>query len=319
MEDGVLPKKKGRPLKNTGSAPYKVCIGDRAGSNEIRIPAWVANRLRIEPRTKGSDGSITGTKLGWAYKSGEKDSLTIKAGGDGTRYSHRKLDSIYTTLPMGLARQYGFMPGTWVAFTVDIESKTAKITKTKPGKPPRRIRKDWIKDRTSIQNYERQAKEANDRAEHQKLRADYLEGILKGGVHDVSGPEYWTRALLKHVKIDPKILAETMARLFTTNWWASVYFVLWAVDTYTGWTPVTKYYFCDILIPEYIINSFANRNQDISDKYNGVINHAQAWSIKPREIEKTMKEYKKSRGRWLIINNFASPFAPKQAAERHPE
>ena len=233
MEDKVPPRKRGRQPKNSVSASYKVCIRDQAGSNEIRIPTWIASRLGIKPRTKEPDGSITGTKLEWSYKNSEKDSLTIKAGGAGTRYlSHRKWDTIYAVVPMGLARQYGFMDGTWVEFTVDKESRTAKITKTTPGKPPRRIKKNWAGSMRTIQDYKRQAKEAKYRETWQKSRADYLEGRLAGGNSDVSQPGYWLQALAKHAKTDAEAIDKRLKGNFTDRWWISAYFVLWAIDTY---------------------------------------------------------------------------------------
>ena len=294
MEDKVPPRKRGRQPKNSVSASYKVCIRDQAGSNEIRIPTWIANRLDIKPRIKGPDGSITGTKLEWSYKNSEKDSLTIKAGGAGTRYlSHRKWDTIYAVVPMGLARQYGFMDGTWVEFTVDKESRTAKITKTTPGKPPRRIKKNWAGSMRTIQDYKRQAKEAKYWETWQKFRADYLEGRLAGGNSDVSQPGYWLQALSKYVKIDPKELDRILKENFTDRWWISAYFVLWAIDTYIRMTPVIKYYLYEKALPEYNRNSFMNRNTDIGEQYRHVITAAQARYKEPHPIKSALKDYKK--------------------------
>ena len=202
MKRGVLPGKKGRPLKNAGSVPYKVRIKDQAGSNEIRIPTWIASQLGIKPRTKEPDGSITGTKLEWSYKNSEIDSLTIKAGGAGIKYSYQKWGSIYAVVPMGLARQYGFMGGTWVEFTADTESRTIKMTKTTPGKPPKRIKKKWATASEAIREYKLQIKEADIGTEYQRSRADYLEGRLAGNPDDVSRPEYWFQALSKYTKND---------------------------------------------------------------------------------------------------------------------
>ena len=224
MKRGVLPGKKGRPSKNAGSVPYKVCIRDPAGSNEIRIPTWIASQLGIKPKTRKPDGSITGTKLEWSYKDSEKDSLTAKAGGAGTKYSYQKRDSIYTVLPMKLARQYGFMDGTWVEFTADTESRTIKITKTTPGKPPKRIKKKWVTASEAIREYKLQIKEADIGTEYQRSRADYLEGRLVGDPDDVSRPEYWFQALSKHTKNDRETINKQLTALFTNEWWGSIYF-----------------------------------------------------------------------------------------------
>ena len=294
MEDGVPPRKRGRQPKNSSSAPYKVCIRDQAGSNEIRIPTWIANRLDIKPRTKEPDGSITGTKLEWSYKDSEKDSLTIKAGGTGTRYlPYQKWGSIYTVLPMGLARQYGFMGGTWVEFTADKESGTAKITKTTPGRPPRRIKKNWAGSMGTIQDYKREAKEAKYWEGWQKSRADYLEGRLAGGNSDVSQPGYWLQALSKYVKIDPKELDRIFKENFTSKWWMSAYFVLWAIDTCNCMTPVIKYYLHEKVLPEYSRNPFMNRNTAIGEQYRDVIAKAQARYKEPHPVKSALKDYKK--------------------------
>ena len=294
MEDKVPPRKRGRQPKNSVSASYKVCIRDQAGSNEIRIPTWIASRLGIKPRTKEPDGSITGTKLEWSYKNSEKDSLTIKAGGAGTRYlSHRKWDTIYAVVPMGLARQYGFMDGTWVEFTVDKESRTAKITKTTPGKPPRRIKKNWAGSMRTIQDYKRQAKEAKYRETWQKSRADYLEGRLAGGNSDVSQPGYWLQALAKHAKTDAEAIDKRLKGNFTDRWWISAYFVLWAIDTYIRMTPVIKYYLYEKALPEYKRNQFMNGNTAIGELYHGVIAAAQARHKEPHPIKSALKDCKK--------------------------
>ena len=307
MKRGVLPKKKGRPPTNAGSVPYKVRIRDQAGSNEIRIPTWIASQLDIKPRTKGPDGSITGTKLEWSYKDSEKDSLTIKAGGAGTKYSYQKRGSIYAVVPMKLARQYGFMAGTWVEFTADIESRTVKITKTTPGKPPRLVKKDWFTASEAREEYKLQIKEADIRTEYHKSRVDYLEGRLSGDPNDLSQPAYWLLALSKYVKIDPKELDRILAGIFTTKWWTSVYFVFWAVDTYTGWTPAVKYYLCDILIPKYRVLSPASRNQGILKRYNEVVNHAQVWRIKPHQVAKILDQYTKHNKDLIIIDGYPPP------------
>ena len=295
MKRGVLPGKKGRPLKNSGSVPYKVRIRDQVGSNEIRIPTWIANRLGIKPRTKEPDGSITGTKLEWSYKNSEIDSLTIKAGGAGTKYSSQKRGSIYAVVPMELARQYGFVGGTWVEFTADTESRTIKITKTTSEKPSRHIKKKWVTASEAIREYKLQIKEAGIGIEYQRSRADYLEGRLAGDPDDVSRPEYWFQALSKYTKNDRETLNRQLTTLFTNEWWDSIYFVFWAVDTYIGWTPAIKYYLCDVAVPNYKKNQFMNVDREIAELYREVINQTLLRYQKTYHVEGILKEYKKKR------------------------
>ena len=295
MKRGVLPGKKGRPSKNAGSVPYKVCIRDPAGSNEIRIPTWIANSLGIKPKTRKPDGSITGTKLEWSYKNSEIDSLTIKAGGAGIKYSYQKRGSIYAVVPMGLARQYGFVGGTWVEFTADTESRTIKMTKMTPGKPPKRIKKKWVTASEAIREYKLQIKEADIGTEYQRSRADYLEGRLAGDPDDVSRPEYWFQALSKHMKNDRETINRQLTALFTNEWWGSIYFVFWAVDTYIGWTPAIKYYLCDVAIPNYRKNQLMNGDQEIAEMYMEVVNQTLLWYRKTYHVEGILKEYKKKR------------------------